>query len=278
MNLSKNLLHKELHINMDFKKGTKTLFTIGFLLTIQSLATSAANCKGCTPLDELNFDKIIKRFEATLVKFDTAYAYGDKHEEFGKVAKDLAEIENVLTAEVGIKDYGEKDNSALGEKYGVVKEDFPALFVFHKNKETGEIEHHRFTDEDDFKADTIKTFIRQKTGIYLPLPGCIEEFDTFATRLLTAENAGERGKVMAEAEKAFLAIPTESTQKAKADIYIKIMRKIVKEGNEFADNEMKRVKKVLKEGKIADAKKEAMEKRINVLRSFIQHDAVKDEL
>ena len=56
------------------------------------------------------------------------------------------------------------------------------------------------------------------------------------------------------------------------------MRKIVKEGNEFAETEMKRVKKVLKEGKIADAKKESMEKRVNVLRSFIQHDVVKDEL
>merc|ERR1719273_1221224 len=247
-------------------------------LLLNSSTSRASNCKGCTPLDELNFDKIVKRFEATLVKFDTAYAYGDKHEEFGKVAKDLAEIENVLTAEVGIKDYGEKDNSALGEKYGVKKEDFPALFVFHKNKNTGEIEHHRFTDEDDFKADTIKTFIRQKAGIYLPLPGCIEEFDNFANRLLTATNAGEKGKVMAEAEKALLAIPSESTSKAKADIYIKIMRKIVKEGNEFADNEIKRVKKILKDGKIADAKKDLMEKRINVLRSFIQHDGVKDEL
>jgi len=248
------------------------------LLILNSSTSNAANCKGCTPLDELNFDKIIKRFEATLVKFDTAYAYGDKHEEFGKVAKDLAEIDSVLTAEVGIKDYGEKDNSALGEKYGVKKEDYPVLFVFTKNKNSGEMEHFRFTDNDDFKADTIKTFIRQKAGIYLPLPGCIEEFDNFATRLLTAENAGEKGKVMAEAEKALLAIPAESSNKGKGDMYIKIMRKIVKEGNEFAVNEMKRVKKVLKEGKIADNKKEGMEKRINVLRSFIQHDVVKDEL
>merc|ERR1719273_713752 len=256
----------------------KAFGLLAVFLVINSSTSRASNCKGCTPLDELNFDKIVKRFEATLVKFDTAYAYGDKHEEFGKVAKDLAEIENVLTAEVGIKDYGEKDNSALGEKYGVKKEDFPVLFVFHKNKQTGEVEHHRFTDEDDFKADTIKTFIRQKAGIYLPLPGCIEEFDNFANRLLTATNAGEKGKVMAEAEKALLAIPSESINKAKADIYIKIMRKIVKEGNEFADNEIKRVKKILKDGKIADAKKDLMEKRINVLRSFIQHDGVKDEL
>ena len=259
----------------------KIITVLGLSLVLVLLYTStsnAANCKGCTPLDELNFDKIIKRFDAALVKFDTAYAYGDKHEEFGKVAKDLAEIDSVLTAEVGIKDYGEKDNSALGEKYGVVKADYPVLFVFTKNKDTGEMEHHRFTDNDDFKADTIKTFIRQKAGIYLPLPGCIEEFDNFATRLLTAENAGEKGKVMAEAEKAFLAIPAESPNKGKGDIYIKIMRKIVKEGNEFASNEMKRVKKVLKEGKIADNKKDAMEKRINVLRSFIRHDTVKDEL
>ena len=263
---------------MNFHNVTKALSYLVLLVIIQSLKTSASNCKGCTPLDELNFDKVIKRFDATLVKFDTAYAYGDKHEEFGKVAKDLAEIENILTAEVGIKDYGEKENSALGEKYGVKKADFPALFVFHNNKQTGNIEHHKFTDEDDFKADTIKTFIRQKTGIYLPLPGCMEEFDSLAIRLLTAENAGEKGKVMSEAEKAFLTIPSESTNKVKADIYIKIMRRTVKEGNEFAENEMKRVKKVIKEGKIADAKKESMEKRINVLRSFIQHDSVKDEL
>jgi len=267
-----------MNTKMDLTNLTTGTVFLAFCVILQLSTVNASNCKGCTPLDELNFDKIVKRFDATLVKFDTAYAYGDKHEEFGKVAKELAEIEDVLTAEVGIKDYGEKDNSALGEKYGVKKEDFPALFVFHKNKETGEVQHHRFTDNDDFKADTIKTFIRQKAGIYLPLPGCIEEFDSFANRLLIATNAGEKGKVMAEAEKALLAIPSESTNKAKADIYIKIMRKIVKEGNEFADNEIKRVKKILKDGKIADAKKDLMEKRINVLRSFIQHDGVKDEL
>ena len=138
----------------------------------------------------------------------------------------------------------------------------PTVQLQHKNKQTGEIEHHKFTDEDDFKADTIKTFIRQKTGIYLPLPGCIEEFDNFAIRLLTAENAGEKGKVMSEAEKAFLAIPSESTNIAKADIYVKIMRKTVKEGNAFPGNEMKRVKNIIKDGKIADAKKESMEKTV----------------
>lgn len=256
-----------------------TLATIVILL-MKSMTTHASNCKGCTPLDSLNFDKIINRFKATLVKFDTAYAYGDKHEEFAKVAVDIAEIEDVLTAEVGIKDYGEKDNSALGEKYGVTKEEFPALFIFFKNEKTGQVEHHRFTDNDDFKADTIKTFIRQKTGVYLPLPGCLEAFDIIANKLMTATTAGEKGKVMAEAEKALLDISAENANKAKADIYVKIMRKIVKEGDDFAQTEMKRVQKVLKDGKVSDAKKKSMEQRVNVIRSFIQHDAIpkKEEL
>ena len=55
---------------------------------------------------------------------------------------------------------------------------------------------------------------------------CIEEFDKYVNRLLTAPNAGEKGKVMAEAEKAFLAIPSENTNKAKADIYINNLQSI----------------------------------------------------
>ena len=95
---------------------------------------------------------------------------------------------------------------------------------------------------------------------------------------MTASNAGEKGKVMAEAEKALLDMPSENANKAKADIYVKLMRRIVKEGDEFPQKEMDRVKKVLKDGKVAEGKKKSMEQRINVIRSFIHHDAKKDEL
>ena len=80
---------------MDLTNLTTGTVFLAFCVILQLSTVSASNCKGCTPLDELNFDKIVKRFDATLVKFDTAYAYGDKHEEFGKVAKELAEIEDV---------------------------------------------------------------------------------------------------------------------------------------------------------------------------------------
>ena len=32
--------------------------------------------------------------------------------------------------------------------------------------------------------------MRQKTGIYMPLPGCLEEFDVIADKLMTASDAG----------------------------------------------------------------------------------------
>ncbi len=52
-----------------------------------------------------------------MIKFDTAYPYGDKHEEFAKVAVDGAEKAGLFVGEVGIKDYGEKDNEELGKRY-----------------------------------------------------------------------------------------------------------------------------------------------------------------
>jgi hypothetical protein len=36
-------------------------------------------------LDNLTFDKLLSKFDASLIKFDVAYPYGDKHEEFAKV-------------------------------------------------------------------------------------------------------------------------------------------------------------------------------------------------
>ena len=46
---------------------------------------AATNCKGCTPLDVLSFDKIVDKFQASLVKFDVPFPYGDKQDVFAKV-------------------------------------------------------------------------------------------------------------------------------------------------------------------------------------------------
>lgn len=90
-------------------------------------------CKGCVELDELTFDKLVKRFPATLVKFDIAYPYGDKHEAYSSFAAEVAEdVDDLLVAVVGIKDYGDKDNAALGKRFSV-KENYPDIKLFTSN-------------------------------------------------------------------------------------------------------------------------------------------------
>ena len=42
--------------------------------------------EGLVQLDKTSFDKIVTKFEYSLIKFDVGYPTGDKHKHFGKVA------------------------------------------------------------------------------------------------------------------------------------------------------------------------------------------------
>eukprot|EP00092_Neocalanus_flemingeri_P057274 GFUD01068023.1.p1 GENE.GFUD01068023.1~~GFUD01068023.1.p1 ORF type:complete len:222 (-),score=58.56 GFUD01068023.1:72-737(-) len=216
------------------------------LLCFWSSVSFAINCPGCTPLDGLSFDKIVHKFRASLVKFDVAYPYGDQHDEFAKVAKDAAEVGDLFIGEVGIKDYAEKDNQELAE---------------------------RFVGE--FKADSLKNFLRQKSGIYLPLPGCIEEFDLLVDKLIKSSKE-EQKKVLREAEDLWDKVHGPKMHK-RADIYVKIMRKIVDIDISFVKKEEERLKKITGGKKITPEKKEEMEERLNILKSF-SAQGVKEEL
>ena len=55
------------------------------------------------------------------------------------------------------------------------------------------------------------------------------------------------------------------------------MHKIVSEGDSFIDKETTRVKKIMDDGKISEAKKKQLEQRINILNVF-RNQKSKDEL
>ena len=267
------------------------------VLALLTPITSAINCKGCTPLDTLSFDKLLSKFKVSVVKFDVAYPYGDKHDEFAKFSTSAAELEdlfvgkttfvhllihsslnvfsNCYLGEVGIKDYGDKDNADLADRFNVIKEDYPVVILFVHDNKGGKIHNHRFAGED-FSEDNLKSFVRQKSGLYLPLPGCLEEFDNLADALMTAQDAGSKGRIIVEAEKASDKLRDDKFKKGKADIYIKVMHKVVSEGEAFISKEVDRVKKVL-EGKVSEGKKKELEHRINILKSFARQKS-KDEL
>lgn len=159
-----------------------------------SYQSSTTSPSGSVNLDELSFYKVTNKFEASLVKFDVAYPYGDKHEAFVAVAKDARDVDDLLLAEVGVKDYGEKENEALARKYGATKDNFPIVKLFMKGKS----EPLTFDDSNGFTSDELRRFVRENTGIYLSLPGCVRELDIIAIKFMKAK-AESKEKVLKEA-------------------------------------------------------------------------------
>lgn len=164
------------------------------ILLFAIISTSLA-CKGCVSLDEYNFDKIINKFKAVLVKFDIAYPYGDKHEVFTKFAEEIASNKDFILAEVGVKDYGERENEALAKKYGIKgKDDLPAVKLFLGNTKE---DIHDFTDTD-FSINNLRNFVRDNADMYIGLPGCLEEFDNLAADFIKSSNKEEKLKEIKE--------------------------------------------------------------------------------
>ncbi len=234
------------------------------LLSVFSNVDATLNCAGCTPLDTLTFDKLIAAFDVALIKFDTAYPYGDKHDEFAKVAVDAADQKRLFVGEVGVKDYGEKDNEELAKRFNVEKDDFPAVFVFTEDQ------HYRFKAKE-FTAENIKAFLRAKTGLYLPLAGCIEALDKLVLEELEKDEADFKG-LLTKVE-AF-----ETEEKKKADVYVKVLKKVVADGEDFITKELTRTKKLLDEAKVTEDKKKQLKEKSNVLKTFQRSNKAKDEL
>ncbi|UYV77649.1 ERP29 [Cordylochernes scorpioides] len=100
--------------------------------------------------------EVVRKFKAALVKFDITYPYGEKEDEYGKVSESAQYSPDLLVAEVGVQDYGDKENNDLAEAYNIKKEDFPVVLLFVEGQE----QPIKFSGED-FKANNIKTFIRK---------------------------------------------------------------------------------------------------------------------
>jgi len=228
------------------------------------VSTDAINCKGCVPLDIFTFDKIISKFKAAAIKFDVAYPYGTKHDEFAKVAEAAHTVPDLLVGEVGVKDYGEKENADLAERYKVNKDDFPIVKLFV----AGVSEPYTFSDSE-FTADNIKKFIRTKSYVHIGLPGCLEAFDKIAAKFSQATDPDVKKALLREAEDLWDNTTGRADQKT-AEVYVKTMRKALDKGDDFVSNELKRVQSLAK-GKISKEKKEEMQQRINILQSF-QHE------
>lgn len=172
-------------------------------LLIPLLSRTCLACRGCIELDELTFDKLTKRFPYTLAKFDIAYPYGDKHEAFSKFATEIADnnVADLLVSVIGIKDYGEKENEALGKRFSV-RTTFPDIKLFRNDSMPT---WTNYPDGREISVDNLKQFVREHTALYIGLNGCIREFDEIAGRFVKAPDAG----FIEESEKLIEGLVTE---------------------------------------------------------------------
>ncbi|XP_002736824.1 endoplasmic reticulum resident protein 29-like [Saccoglossus kowalevskii] len=240
-----------------------------FVLFIILNATFALSTKGAVPLDGQTFDKIVKQHKVTLVKFDESYPYGEKQDEFKKVASMAVSQPHLLVAEVGISKYGDKENSEVGDRFGIKEEDFPQYRLFLGGKLDDPIKYY-----GDIKSDDIMAFVKENSGLWIGLQGCLENFDKMAVKFMGAEEA-ERKTVLSDAEKEVENL--KGNEKASAEIYVKTMKKVLEIGDHFVENEIVRVK-TLQNKKVKAEKKEQFKDRLNILYSFRAKPGGKDEL
>ncbi|KAG2470554.1 endoplasmic reticulum resident protein 29-like [Polypterus senegalus] len=232
--------------------------------------TCALHTKGALPLDSITFQKVISNQKFVLVRFDTQYPYGEKHDEFKTLAASSASGPDFVLAEVGISEYGEKENFDLGEKYNVDKDNYPVFLLFSN----GDLEHPvPYTGL--VKVDNIQRWLRQQ-GVWIGLAGCLEAFDQLAAAMLTSSNLDDKQAVLARAQAELTQVTGE--QRSSAEQYVKIMSRIVEQGDGFPGKETERIGRLLENEKMSPGKKEELQKRLNILSSFQMADTKKDEL
>ena len=69
-----------------------TMRTAIFISLLCLDLSTAQVLEGLLPLDIISFDKIVSKFEYSLIKFDTGYPTGDKHKTFGKLAVEVCKF------------------------------------------------------------------------------------------------------------------------------------------------------------------------------------------
>lgn len=249
-------------------------FMEGFLFVITAcMCLHYIRCdvvKGAIPLNSGTFDKVIPKFKAVLVKFDKQYPYGEKQDEFKKVAESSISQPDLLVAEVPVQDWGEKDNADLATRFDIKNDDFPEYRLFLQ----GKADPVAYTG-DETRADDIKKFIVKESGLWLGLPACIQEFDELVKRFLHAA-ADDRKSIVAEAETLKETI-TDPAKKERAVVYVKTMQKVIENGDGYIKTELARVDK-LSDGKVSDKKKAQLKERSSILTSFQLQLTMKDEL
>merc|ERR1712194_489118 len=153
---------------------------------------------------------------------------------------------DMLVGDVGVSEYGDKDNSDISERFKIGADDFPQFRLWTKGKDSTK-EPIKFTGGK--KAEEFMKFIQSNAGVWVGLPGQVKELD-----LLAKEFAGGKEKL-------------DDKDADSGKYYAKVMTKAAKDA-EFVTKEVSRQKKMMDDGSVKADKKSQFGRRLNMLSSF----------
>jgi len=214
--------------------------------------------RGILKLDNTTFDRIVDGSKTVFVRFDKEYSYGDEHDAWKEFAATVGSSSaNMLVADVGVSEYGDKDNSDISDRYSIKSEDFPQYRLWLKDSGSPGAPTIYAGEK---KADGFLRFVQEKAGVWIGLPGQVKELDTIAKAFVNGDKSA-----LQQAEKAVTAAEAKDSDSAK--YYLKVMKKMGEKAD-FVQKETARLEKMISDGSVKAGKKEQFGRRLNVLSSF----------
>lgn len=227
-------------------------------------------------LNSLTFNKTLQAYSFSFVKFDSSNP--KRHEAFEKLSFDLMENSKILMAEVRITGFGSPLNLDLAKRFNLTQGMLPELIFFRKRRLKGkkfDYETTRYGGE--MSLEHFKKFLKRKSGIWLGLPGCIEEFDALADEFMeNSDQLPNLNDILEKVEKMVTNLPDEKV--ISGEKYLKFMKLIISKGKGFISSEEERLTKLLADSNLRQEKSQDLTKTLNILRSFQLTKRIKDEL
>jgi len=211
--------------------------------------------RGILKLDNTTFDRIVDGSRSVMVRFDKEYSYGDEHDAWKSFAAKVGDSSaDMLVCDVGVSEYGDKDNSDIAEKLSIKSDDFPQYRLWKKGSK------EPLVYKGDKKEDAFLRFAQAEADIWVGLTGQLKEFDALAKAF-----PGDKAGSLKKAEAAAKGAGEKDADSAK--YYVKVMTKL-SEKAEFVAKETERLQKMIDDGSVKANKKEQFGRRLNILSSF----------
>lgn len=230
---------------------------------IISLVPSSASCNGCVELDFITFDRLIPKFNYTLVKFDIAFPYGEKHiayESFAETA--VKPTDDLLVALVGLKDYGDRENRPLAIRYKVDEKNLPEIFLFKNGNASRYV---KFPEDYAVTEQSLSDFVSQNSKLFIAPEGVLKGFDEYVLNFV--RQAKPEQKKLIEKVTQIVNSFTNEEDITKGNYYLKFFDKVMDGGEHFCEVEKKRLRRLLS-SQASMEKMIQIQQKLNILRTF----------